>query len=206
MPLTDPDLWKVIETWPLPHRPDRDFEFSPPRRCSSFQHNLRKIGDWTDESSVAITAAYRRFLYLKAVTGQTITPPACIDRAWHLHLGFPKDYANLEAAIGARILHQEKLTEVERTEAFERGRQLWIAEFGEDPPARIWPTLQGMTRNRVGNHVATAGLVLWGLGCFVDLGENTWIGVALLGAGFIVFLAGAGYGGEVDPEVVSRCG
>lgn len=83
MPLSDPKLWDVIRTWPLPYWDEMDHGVSPPRRSIRFEDSLRKAGDWTDLATEEITVAYRRFLYLKALTGETLTPPSWIDTAWH---------------------------------------------------------------------------------------------------------------------------
>lgn len=81
MPLSNPDLWQKIANWPLPYRAERDTGVEPSRDCRCFEHNLRKQGDWTDESAVRITEIYRQFLYLKALSGRPVTPSECIDSA-----------------------------------------------------------------------------------------------------------------------------
>jgi hypothetical protein len=213
MPLTDPKLWELIRTWPLPFREEVDDLDPPKRTCTRFEHNLRKIGDWTDEATEKITAAYRRFLYLKALTGETLTPPTWVDQAWHLHMEFPEDYAALEVAVGRPIAHWQDLSAVERTKAFDRGRQLWISEFDEFPEKTIWPTLQSLRREMTGYAIFWVGgasfLVFWlagfGLAVLARVEAPSSIGI-----GFIVSIAVACVGGFVirnrAPKTISRCG
>ncbi|MBC2837620.1 hypothetical protein [Paragemmobacter straminiformis] len=142
MPLTDPDLWNLIRTWPLPYSDEMDDGVTPARRCRRFEDNLRRAGDWTEDAAEEITIAYRQFFYLKALTGETLTPPKWIDAAWHQHLAFPIDYSALEAGIGRKIVHQQQLNKEERKAGWNRGREIWKAEFDEDPPLKMWPPLQ----------------------------------------------------------------
>ena len=217
MPLTDPDLWKLIETWPLPYREERDDADPPKRLCTRFEHNLRKIGDWTDEATEEITAAYRRFLYLKAVSGETLTPPVWIDEAWHLHLGFLSDYAALEAAAGRLIPHRQDLSAVERTVAFDRGRKLWIEEFGEFPDNHIWPTSMSLRRDNLlvalmfgGFGIAFVGVIsiIAMAASFGELDVQVlgYLGFSTMGLGVLMTLAGWYLAGNVSPETISRCG
>lgn len=148
MPLTDPQLWQKIAKWPLPYRAERDELAEPPRDCTCFEHNLRKDGDWTDDSARLLTHAYRQFLYLKALTGASITPPKSIDSAWHLHQSFLRDYDAMTAHIGRPIPHLTHLTKAERWAAYDRGRSLYVTEFGADMAKTIWPTLEEVKRNR----------------------------------------------------------
>lgn len=136
MPLTDPDLWNLIRTWPLPYWDEMDHGVTPARRSNRFEDSLRKAGDWTENAAEEITIAYRRFLYLKALTGETFTPPSWIDVAWHQHLAFPTNYSALEARIGRKIIHRQRLTNEERTAGWDRGREIWRAEFDGDPPLK----------------------------------------------------------------------
>jgi hypothetical protein len=217
MPLSDPELWDLIRTWPLPYREERDDSDPPKRLCTRFEHNLRKIGDWTDAASEEITAAYRRFLYLKAVSGETLTPPVWIDEAWHLHMEFPQNYAALEAAVGRPILHRQDLSAVERTEAFDRGRKLWIEEFGEFPDNHIWPTSMSLRRDNLGVALMFGGFgiafvgVMSGIAMaasFGGLGVQVlgYLGLSSMGLGGLMFLVGWYLAGNVSPETISRCG
>lgn len=177
-----------------------DWQAVPARDCQSFEHNLRMIGDWTDESSLRIAEAYRRFLYLKALSGKTIKPPRWIDQAWHLHLSFLKNYRELEAAVGRRILHGIGMNRRERDEAYDLGRNLWCSEFDVPPEEDIWPTRRQLRRGRIAAGVAVAGFVLVVL--TVSYGGRT--SGALFSVGTIVAIAGLTRAAQVQPEMVRR--
>lgn len=204
MPLTDPNLWNLIETWPLPHRIEMDWQAVPARDCQSFEHNLRKIGDWTDESSLRITEAYRRFLYLKALSGKTIKPPRWIDQAWHLHLSFLKNYREFEAAVGRRILHGIGMNRRERDEAYDFGRSLWCSEFDIPPKEDIWPTLRQLQRSRISAAIALLGFCLVVLTGLTGVSERGSLGQILFFLGMTVCMVGLVSAARAQPEKVRR--
>jgi hypothetical protein len=165
MPVSDPILWDKVATWPLPHRRETDKDAEPPRTCASFEDCLRKKGDWTDESARRITEGYRRFLYLKALSGEPITPSQAIDMAWHLHLSFPADYAALCKALGRDVPHLTGLSPDEQAQAYDRGLALYAAEFDRAPHVDLWPSRENLSRARflfLVTYVALFGSVgLW---------------------------------------------
>lgn len=205
MPLSDPKLWKLIETWPLPYRKEEDKDDPPKRTCTRFEHNLRKIGDWTDEASVEITEAYRRFLYLKALTGETLTPPTCIDQAWHLHLGFKDDYGALEKALGRFLPHNASVSVNDSEESYVRGRALWASEFEALPKGHIWPSIEQIRVAGIGKPMSLFGffLLIAGMVASISAGHPFYW---LLVGGFVLFLSGGFIAGTTSPETVSRCG
>jgi hypothetical protein len=144
MPITEPVLWERIRSHPLPWREEMDRGVQPNRRCWSFEDNLRKDGDWTDASARRIVEEYRKFLYLKALDGGVLTPPMAIDAAWHLHLGFPAEYAAFcTEGLGRDLVHHEGLTRRQRLAAYRRLLELYDAQF-EFRPSDIWPDHGGV--------------------------------------------------------------
>jgi hypothetical protein len=208
MPLTDPDLWNLIRTWPLPYWDEMDYGVTPARRSSRFEDSLRRAGNWTENAAEEITIAYRRFLYLKALTGETLTPPSWIDAAWHQHLAFPTNYSALEASIGRKIIHQQRLTKEERTAGWDRGREIWKAEFDGDPPLKMWPPLLAWWRPLAGFGVLIFAVATIALFLNSELTEMLpeWlaplIGVYWLGCGFVAAL----FFGSPQPDQISHCG
>lgn len=201
MPVSDPALWTLIADWPLPFRNDHDPKASPPRVCQRFEHNLRAAGDWSDAASDRITEGYRRFLYLKALSDEPLTPPHWVDEAWHLHLGFRDDYAALERAVGRPLPHRRTILKKEANRAYTRGRALWRREFDADPPPDLWPAL-GLVA--AGNAISTIGVGLWIIGFvapFTPWSVSPW----LFGLGIVLVLAGNFLTGKYGPQVVSRC-
>ena len=207
MPLSEPSLWAIIRKWPLPHRSERDERAEPPRLCTRFEHNLRKIGDWSDDASKSIAQAYRKFLYLKGVSGGTLTPPKWIDAAWHLHLSFPKDYASLEAAIGRQIVHSQDLSWEQIYQTYEHGRSLWDVEFDDEPPQDIWPSQKLLRKNRVRGVVAVLSWI--GLtGAIVGMGIAGVSELLTIAFAVGVFVVMVHYliKDKEEPDTISRCG
>lgn len=211
MPITDPALWTIIRDWPLPFKDERDSMFNPPRICVSFEHNLRKDGDWTDESARRITMIYRQFLYLKALSGETLTPSEAMDRAWHLHLSFPENYAALCAAVGRDIPHRTDLTRKECRAAYERGRAEFQREFGL-PDRDLWPSLTDAAAWRKALFVlAFFGVFGIGMGiCFLLFSSvSAWVAVPI----YLVWMLVCVLVGQAEeerrrtrPETLSSCG
>jgi hypothetical protein len=205
MPLTDPELWKLIENWPLPYWDDMDHDASPPRRTRRFEDSLRKAGGWTDTAAEEITVAYRRFLYLKALTGETLTPPVWIDMAWHQHMCFPANYKALQTRLGREIVHRRSLTGKERNAAWDRGRDLWAAEFDGTPPRETWPPRLAWWRPWAAGFLVFACLVLvllWKGFAPLDPDDEGLLGFLFIGC----FVAVLVLLKSPSPNTVSRCG
>lgn len=81
MPLSNPALGAVRHGYPLPFRAVPGPVAVSPRVCANFATWLRINGDWTDDGADRITTACRRFLYLKPLSGQPVTPSPRIDPA-----------------------------------------------------------------------------------------------------------------------------
>lgn len=210
MPLSDPARWDIFRDWPLPYRPVWDGGVDPPRLCEGFEHNLRMEGDWTDASARRIAEAYRRFLYLKSLSGDPVTPPECIDRAWHLHLEFPADYAALCRRVGHDIPHRTDLTYAERNAAYDRGRAMFEAEFDSPPAKDLWPAAADVTRSEV-LHLVTLGAALSVMFAVVMASaiHTTAAFAAAVGlaavAGVVVYVMHTRVG-STSPDTISRCG
>lgn len=173
MAITDPDLWSRIRDYPLPHRDEMDDMAEPRRRCWSFVHNVRKDGDWTDESANRLVEEYRRFLYLKARSGGQLTPPTVIDKVWHLHLAMGDDFeARFCKQIGIKMTHDAGMSRDEALASYTRGYEAYPLEFGEKPPDDIWPTPSKLKNEGFCDAIA--------MGC----------GVLMFGSFFIFFVGG----------------
>jgi hypothetical protein len=205
--LSEPDLWAIIRDWHLPYRRELDELSEPPRHCTRFEHNLRRIGDWTDDASKGITQAYRKFLYIKALSGGTLSPPTWIDAAWHFHLSFAKNYGELEAAIGRKIEHRQDLPRAEIHQAYERGRSLWEAEFDEEPPLDLWPARKLILRNRIKDVLAVSGFfaLTAAVASFGISGFGELVQIAIL-VSWLVMLVCFSINERQEPDTISRCG
>lgn len=206
MPLSEPKLWAVIRDRPLPFRRVPDARADPPRVCASFADCVRRQGDWTDEAASRITAIYRQFLYLKAVSGQPITPSTCIDTAWHMHLEFREDYAALCREVGRDIPHLVDLSYVELQRAFDRGHMLFSAEFDAPPARDLWPSGQDQTNADWLWLMQMGGGLAIVLFTFEGVLTGAWLMAVPVLAVLAVIKHFAGKWGGNRPEQMSRCG
>jgi hypothetical protein len=209
MPLSDPLLWDKIATWTLPHRRERDDFAEPPRTCGSFEDCLRKKGDWTDASASRITEMYRKFLYLKALSGKPVTPSEAIDMAWHLHLEFPADYSALCDAVGRDIPHRIVFYENELEEAYVRGRALYEAEFDAPPDRDLWPSGEDQTRAEIYRLVVMGAVLVGVVSVLLGSAVGGLAGLLLAGAIVaaaisVVFYLHARWG-DASPSKMARC-
>jgi hypothetical protein len=205
MPISDPALWSVIRDHPLPCRGVQDNRSDPHRVCASFADCLRMKGDWTDEVAARITLMYRQFLYLKALSGQPVSPSACVDMAWHLHLEFKEDYAALCRAVGRGIPHIVDLSYGEQQRAHDRGHQLYQAEFDAVPARDLWPSGQDQTNAEWLWLMQLGGLPVMLL-CMLGVVMGVWpMAVPVLAILGVNIHFSKKWGG-VRPEQMSRCG
>ena len=63
-----------------------------PRIEEPFSVKLAQAEGWTHDFAQAVIEEYRWFLYLACISDDPVTPSQTIDRAWHMHLTFSRDY------------------------------------------------------------------------------------------------------------------
>lgn len=158
MPLTDPKLWDLIRTWPLPTRavPIRQFK---PLRQRDFAALLYKSSGWHQESVDRVIEIYRKFLYLKAISPDPVTPSHAIDSAWQLHLEFVEDYLALCRATGRDLRHDRSLTRAVLDKAYLDGLALYEAEFDTPPDDDLWPSQAAISDQRAFDAVGIVVLI-----------------------------------------------
>lgn len=118
----------------------------PAGAMRTFGSRLAQENGWSRDYAARVEAEYRRFLYLMATASDgQVTPSDAVDQAWHLHLGYSRQYwEELCGRIVGRPLHHGP-SAGGREEAT-RYRDQYCATltryaelFGEAPPADIWP-------------------------------------------------------------------
>lgn len=170
-----PKMWTQLEQ----HRFD-----------AAFATKLADEEGWSLDHSLRVIEEYRRFLYLTHVSAVKLTPSHAIDRAWHMHLTFTRNYWDvLCRTVLQKPLHHEPGGPGEGDrflEQYRHTRQLYEQEFGEAPPAEIWPDPAGAAR---GIHpaksmisVGFAGIVMAAIAYSADLGVALVIFIASIGA------------------------
>ncbi|MDX1540159.1 MAG: hypothetical protein R3349_02020 [Geminicoccaceae bacterium] len=135
MPLSDPDLWARLEAMAI----------GPDEAALPFVDRLARDHGWIRAFAGRVIEEYRRFLYLTRVVGQPVTPSDQVDQVWHLHLTYTRSYwDDLCQGVLGRPLHHSPTNggpdERRRFDAQYRATlEAYQREFGEAPPADIWP-------------------------------------------------------------------
>jgi len=63
----------------------RDFALDKPNATYPFSRRLAEENDWTLAHALLVIREYKRFMYLCATSGYSVTPSLDVDEAWHLH-------------------------------------------------------------------------------------------------------------------------
>ncbi|MEP6020145.1 MAG: hypothetical protein ABJ251_16830 [Paracoccaceae bacterium] len=158
--MQDPDLWERINHYDFPQ---------------GFEEKLAaQFGGWKNKAH-ALREEYRRFIYLAAISPNEVTPSEQIDRVWHLHLSYTRDYwENFCPLVLERELHHdpcESLASMPRYNAqYAATLDLYRREFNQAPPSKEWPTKAVWKRVWAGLAIAVVGLIIgvWG----IALGEE----------------------------------
>jgi hypothetical protein len=133
--MRNPELWERL----------REFRVDDGNPVLPFTARLARENGWSPNFAQRVFSEYRRFLYLAAVAGHVVTPSDHVDQAWHLHLAYTRSYWDtLCRSILNRPLHHDPTrggeSESSRFEScYERTLRSYEVEFGEAPPADIWP-------------------------------------------------------------------
>lgn len=123
----------------------RDHAFDDGQPETTFAARLSREQRWSTVFTEAAILEYRRFIYLVAIAEESLTPSQTIDDVWHLHLCYTKNYWNelCRNVIGKPIHHSPsrggKKEDQKYVEYYQKTRELYRHEFGEDPPPEYWP-------------------------------------------------------------------
>ena len=109
-----------------------------------FSKRLARDNDWSHEFALKVIDEYRRFAYLAMVSGHEVTPSDEVDQAWHLHLTYTRHYCGpFRHALGADFHHGPTAggaSEMVRyADNYAATLESYQREFGEMPPADVWP-------------------------------------------------------------------
>lgn len=127
-------LWNRLLHFTLDH-PDSELPFSK---------KLAKEENWTGSFTRKAIEEYKKFIYLCCILPNGASPSETIDKVWHLHLTYTRNYwEEFCPDILQRNLHHHP-SQGGRNEA-EKHRN-WFMEtlenyhkvFGEIPPEEIW--------------------------------------------------------------------
>jgi hypothetical protein len=131
----DHPVWKAISA----HR------IGPAGAALPFQSRLARENGWSLQQAARVVEEYRRFCFLAATSGHSVTPSDAVDQAWHLHLTYSRDYwETFCPLVLGRPLHHEPTAggAGQRSLFFEQYAQTlkrYEEVFGESAPADLWP-------------------------------------------------------------------
>lgn len=197
------------------------FELDAQTGSAPFSAKLAQTENWSDIYTKRVIEEYRRFLYLTQVSEMPVTPSKVVDRAWHMHLTFTRNYweALCGDLLGGPLHHDpcEGAEHMPRYQAqFAHTMALYREEFGGLPPADIWCdphvkrklTIVGLAVC-AGGAMIVAAKVIPGVG---HPGLMMWGGLLLLaGGGLFAILnlpasAGSAKAGTQGAATVGGCG
>ncbi len=112
----------------------------------TFAHRLARENGWSLSFTKRVIREYKRFVYLTMTTGHPCSPSEAVDEAWHLHLCYTHSYwTRLVGEVLPRPLHHNptkggRAEDTKHVDLYRRTLETYEREFGEAPPADIWPT------------------------------------------------------------------
>lgn len=128
-------LWQKIKS----------FELDDPAADYSFSDRLARENSWGLEYAIRVIEEYKKFMYLLCVINHPLTPSDQVDQVWHLHLIYTQSYWDdfCRDTIGRQIHHgptKGGVTERGKyTNWYAKTKEVYAVEFGNVPPADIWP-------------------------------------------------------------------
>jgi len=140
--LTDPDLWNKIAS----------YDFDDPQAEAPFSVRLARENGWTPGRAKAAIDQYRRFIYLVCISDDMLSPSPDVDKVWHLHLTYTKDYWKrfCDETLGQEVHHHPSRgadeSQVPLRDAYARTLVMLSEEFGEDPVSSVWPDVNARER------------------------------------------------------------
>ena len=175
-----------------------------------FARRLANDNSWTESYALRVVAEYKRFVFLAMTLSHPVTPSDQVDQAWHLHLGYTRDYWEIFCPqVLRRPLHHDPTQggNAEREKYFDwyaKTLTAYSESFGQ-PPRDIWPEpqqrfTQRFQRRQIADHAVKPAKLSWVGSAFGLLGlvgvawgtqdksrDNlTWIYLGFIG--LVVFL------------------
>ena len=110
-----------------------------------FAARLARENGWSRVFAERVVNEYKRYIFLAATVGRSMTPSEEVDQAWHLHLSYSKSYwTRMCGELLNNPLHHNP-TEGGSSEADKHLKQYddtlrtYRETFGKDAPTDIWP-------------------------------------------------------------------
>ncbi|HEX8339936.1 MAG TPA: hypothetical protein VF624_03410 [Tepidisphaeraceae bacterium] len=123
----------------------RDTPLGPADAVVAFEDKLVGETGWTRRHAERAVLEYRRYLLLATLDAKGVSPSPDIDRVWHLHLLYTRDYWQhwCPNVLGFPLHHGPATgTNDNRAaldDAYARTLAGYQALFGSAPPSDLWP-------------------------------------------------------------------
>ena len=186
--MIDPALWKRLQA----------HDFDAIGTAYPYFKKLASAEGWDRRYTDDVIQEYRRFLYLTQISDGQVTPSVAIDRAWHVHLTFTRNYWDrLCRDVLGGPLHHEPCAGSEDMPRYQRQfvdtKSLYVQEFGRVPPAHIWG---GDTTDTPAKRAPMAGLYGISAGAIL-LFSGSWVVVGVLAVVVVFILYDAVFGARI---------
>jgi hypothetical protein len=126
-----------------------DFSLDIPEVDFSFSDRLARENGWSKEYANCVITEYKKFVFLSATSGKSLTPSDEVDQAWHMHMIYSRSYWNemCKGILGGFMLHHGptkggKLEAERFHDQYQYTLDLYADVFNENPPSDIWPSVE----------------------------------------------------------------
>jgi hypothetical protein len=127
-------LWEQIEAYKL-DAVDASFPFSA---------RLMRENGWTEEYALEVIQEYKKFMFLVAVSGHSVSPSDPVDQVWHLHMIYTRSYWDefCHGILGVPVHHNPtkggREERKKHVNMYDRTAESYLKYFGKPQPAHIW--------------------------------------------------------------------
>jgi len=139
------ELWNKLQ----------EFSLDNPESSFVFSHRLARENGWTKEYTNRAIEEYKKFLYLSAISGRSLTPSDEVDQVWHLHMIYTQSYWTdlCKNVLGMNFHHGPtkggKQESVKYNDQYQFTLDLYNSEFGYSAPEDLWPSKEKRFANIV---------------------------------------------------------
>ena len=126
-----------------------EFSLDIPEVSFSFSDRLARENGWSKKYANRVITEYKKFVFLSAVSGKSLTPSDEVDQAWHMHMIYSRSYwvEMCGDILNGFMLHHGPTKggkiEAERfNNQYQYTLDLYAEVFNENAPSDIWPSVE----------------------------------------------------------------
>ncbi|MDF1697595.1 MAG: hypothetical protein P1U56_17250 [Saprospiraceae bacterium] len=122
----------------------QNFEIDDPSSSFTFTDRLSRENAWGLAYSIRAIMEYKKFIFLIAISDQSLTPSDQVDQVWHLHLLYTQSYwiEFCKDLLQMEIHHGPTKGKEEKTlfkDQYRATLELYQSMFEVSPPKDLWP-------------------------------------------------------------------